>query len=247
MSSLEEKINVTLSIEKLRNSELELHRIPLMGENEIKRKIREGKYDEINISSFDKIAPNLGFFSLPLQTQCLYLAITGIAIYSREAISAGANPDDTFDLSDAMLYSLSELEKPEDIYEIYRIAPVMFAKLVAKLDVNTHSYQLNRILAYISNHIFKKITLKEVAEHTNLSPNYISALFVKEMNISFHDYIQKEKIYLSCNLLKFSDRPISVISSYMGFQTQSHFGVIFKKWMHMTPAEYRKQYFSDVY
>lgn len=54
MSSLEEKINFTLSIEKLRNSELELHRIPLMGENEIKRKIREGKYDEINISPFVK-------------------------------------------------------------------------------------------------------------------------------------------------------------------------------------------------
>jgi len=48
-------------------------------------------------------------------------------------------------------------------------------------------------------------------------------------------------------LLEHTKRPISEISTYLGFQTQSNFGAIFKKWQNMTPTEYRNKNYREVY
>ena len=81
----------------------------------------------------------------------------------------------------------------------------------------------------------------------NMTPNYLSSLFARQTGITIHNYIQREKIDVASRLLKFSDRPISDVSTYMGFQSQSNFSLIFRKWKGMTPSEYRSRYFSEVY
>ena len=175
------------------------------------------------------------------------LVVASITGWSRAAIDGGALPDDVFDLSDALLYTLSHAETIQEIQDVYQLSAVMLAKLVDASKERQPSYQVVQAQNYISCNIHKKITLEDLARQVGLSPHYLSNLFSAEMGISVHNYIQKEKIQVSCHFLENSNRTVSDIAAYMGFQTPSHFTAVFRKWMDMTPTEYRQQKYRKVY
>lgn len=54
------------------------------------------------------------------------------------------------------------------------------------------------------------------------------------------DYVRQTRMEAAANMLKYSDFSIQRIAEYYQFKTQTHFGVIFKKYMGMTPSAYRK-------
>ena len=43
-------------------------------------------------------------------------------------------------------------------------------------------------------------------------------------------------------LLRYTDKPITSISAYLGFSSQSHFSRVFKKYANCLPNEYRKRH-----
>lgn len=67
------------------------------------------------------------------------------------------------------------------------------------------------------------------------------------MVISLHNYIQQEKIEVACNLLEHSPRSVAEIATYMVFQNQSNFASVFRKWKGMSPSEYRKINYREVW
>ncbi|MCD8068467.1 MAG: AraC family transcriptional regulator, partial [Lachnospiraceae bacterium] len=220
---------------------------PMTAENSLMELIREGKYDEIHLSPFSRMDMNLGTMALDPLTQHTYLTVSAISLFSRTAIGAGVRADDAFDLSDALLFFLSYYKTSDEVYEIYQLSAVMFAKQVHQTKEKKPSYQTERVLNYIARNIYRKITIQDVADYVGLAPNYLCRLFSKEMGISLYQYIQREKITISCNLLRYTDRSISDIATYMGFQTQSNFTAVFRKWQNMTPTQYREENYRETY
>lgn len=243
----EKDILTLINVAKLKQSETDFRRIPMEAEQTLMNQIREGKYKDIHVAHFDRLNTNLGTMAMNPLTQCTFFIVSAVALFSRTAIEGGAAPDDAFDLSDALLFALSYCKNLDELSEIYSLSAVMFAKLVAAAKNTRRSVQVERILNYISRNIYRKITLEELADYVSLSPNYMCSLFSHEMGLSIHNYIQREKINVACNLLKFSDRSISDVSSYMGFQTQSNFASVFKKWMHISPSEFREVNHKEVF
>ena len=78
-----------------------------------------------------------------------------------------------------------------------------------------------------------------------MNPSYLSRFFSEKEGITLQQYIQREKIRTASNLLKYSDRSIADIAQYMGFQSQSSFSRVFKRWQAVTPLEYRDHNFQD--
>lgn len=247
MAISEKEINMLITTCRLMYSEFDLQRIPMDVEDELKDKIRQGKYKEIHLQPFSKISNNLGFMANNPITLYTYLVVGSIACWSRVAIEGGALPDNIFDLSDALLYILSCCRTTDEIHEIYQLAATMLAKQVYMQKQKKPSYQVIRVQNYIARNIFKKISLDEIAEYIDLSSNYLCNLFSKEMGMSLHNYIQREKVSTSCNLLMHTQRSISDIATYMGYQTQSNFTTVFRKWKGMTPTEFREQNYREVY
>ena len=60
--------------------------------------------------------------------------------------------------------------------------------------------------------------------------------------MQIQEYIQKTRVERAANLLKYSEASLTEISDYVCFNSQSHFGSVFKKYMNMTPGEYRNRY-----
>lgn len=56
------------------------------------------------------------------------------------------------------------------------------------------------------------------------------------------DFILKEKTEEAKRLLRYTDKPITSISAYLGFSSQSHFSRTFKKYTGSLPNEYRKRH-----
>ncbi len=98
---------------------------------------------------------------------------------------------------------------------------------------------LENALRYIDMHYAENIRLDEVARHIGLNPSYFSTIFKREMHIGFSQYIMKKKIEEACRLLKTTNYPLVDISNELGFDNQSYFSRSFKKFMGVSPNQYR--------
>lgn len=92
---------------------------------------------------------------------------------------------------------------------------------------------------YIFKNIDKRILLQDVADHINISPNYLSALFKKQYNQNFVDYVNMEKMKRACELIQGNKYLIYEISYMLGFENAYYFTKVFKRHIGCTPTEYQ--------
>ena len=109
----------------------------------------------------------------------------------------------------------------------------------AQMPVSTDGIIQNAI-RFIQQNVCEHITAKDVAEHTGFSRSYFSTYFKKELGFSVNAFIMRCKMEEAKQLLKYTDKSVSVISSYLCFSSQSHFQTAFKKQFGVTPLHYRK-------
>lgn len=242
-----EEVEHLLSKYKLDNSEKNLNRLPMERELELLNLVRQGKYHEIQIKTFQELESNLGKIAGNPKKQYEYYTVAGITLICRAAIEGGMKPDDAYDLSDVLLQELEQAKTIAQMHEIFELTAVTFAKAVFYSKRQDSSYVIEQCKMYISNQIFTKISIESISGYVGLNPKYLSRLFAEKENITLHDYIQREKMNVACNLLKYSDRTVLEIAQYMGYQSQSNFGVIFRKWKQMTPTEYRNRNYQETY
>jgi YesN/AraC family two-component response regulator len=106
--------------------------------------------------------------------------------------------------------------------------------------IPTKSGELTKkAIRYISKNYASNITLNDVAEQVHLNPAYFSSLFKQSTGSSFKEYLNMVRIEESKRLLSNTDYSIMDISQAVGFEDQSYFTKIFKKYTGLTPREYR--------
>ena len=94
----------------------------------------------------------------------------------------------------------------------------------------------------IQDHIDTSISLKEISKGLDIHPAYLSREFSKYFdNLSFGEYIRKQRIEKAVEYLKNSNYPLTKIAYLTGFSDQSHFTRIFKKFIGVNPLVYRKK------
>lgn len=93
---------------------------------------------------------------------------------------------------------------------------------------------------YICENIDKRIILQEAAGKVYLSPGYLSSVFKKHCGESFVDFVNRCKVEKACELLKREELLIGQVGDLLSFENAYYFAKIFKKYMAMTPSEYRE-------
>ena len=94
---------------------------------------------------------------------------------------------------------------------------------------------------YIHEHIHERIFLQDIADTFGISPNYLSQLFKKHMNVGISEYITSQKIDESKKLLKETNLKIYEISDRLGFESSFYFSKVFKKTTGVSPKDYRNR------
>ena len=97
-----------------------------------------------------------------------------------------------------------------------------------------------RVLAYIEAHLNESITLEELAQVADISPNYLIAVFRKSIGMTPHKYIVQTRIERASALLKEKKLSLLEIAQQCGFQDQSQFTTVFRRYAGVTPGLFRR-------
>lgn len=96
-------------------------------------------------------------------------------------------------------------------------------------------------LTYIREHLSQHLTLETLAGNCSLSVSHYKKKFRDQMGISPRNYINREKIQASKNLL-LSGQSVTDTAMQMGFDTSSYFANVFRRYMAVSPSEYVKNH-----
>ena len=99
---------------------------------------------------------------------------------------------------------------------------------------------MQKILTYCAQHFTEEITLEILSRELFLNKYYISHLFRKRMEISFHDFLSFLRVNRACELLEKNDS-ITDVALNSGFSSVRTFNRVFREVMEMTPLQYRKK------
>ena len=176
-------------------------------------------------------------------THSKYLGVVLITLATRTAMENGVPPIQVYQTSDSLINKIDHCKNEQDVFAIYMEVSTMFSALIkdAQNKVRYSNY-VEQCKQYMDHNYREPLTLDILAEYTGLNGTYLSHLFSQLEGITIWEYLNKTRVERAQNLLKYSDQPIIAISDYVGFQSQSYFGKIFKKYTGMTPAKFRTRY-----
>lgn len=139
------------------------------------------------------------------------------------------------------------LTKPTNTRELFSIVDSIKKELDSKIEElyfieSSHpNLIISRAIEYLENNYSKKLSLKEISEELFVSPNYLSRLFKKEMDINLFDYLQEYRLEKAKELLNNLNYKVYEISEMVGYGDTKYFSNIFKKAFNITPIEYRNR------
>ncbi|MCR5807336.1 MAG: helix-turn-helix domain-containing protein [Oscillospiraceae bacterium] len=172
----------------------------------------------------------------------LYFVISS-AVAVRTAIKAGMDSYDAFTWNRKFVRECDGLTEKDKISALrYRMLQ-FFTNEVRKIRMGTSPSKLVIDTAnYIREHISETIRTDQIAEALYLSRSHLSRKFKSEAGMTLSDFIIFEKAEEAKRMLRYTEKPISDISSDLGFSSQSHLIRVFRKLEGITPKEYRNKF-----
>ncbi len=213
----------------------------LMYEKRLFQYISEGRKDEfLKVYKLSPEKGEVGVLSKKSQLRnSKNLAITAITLATRAAMDGGLHYEIAYTLSDLYIQNLEELQDIKSVDAFMEQALSDFADRVRKHKQQKYSKPINRCLNYIYTNLYEDLTLTTLSNLVEMHPNYLSALFKKEVGISIAEYIHQTKIDEAKSLLTFTDYSLLKISTILNFHDQSYFTKVFKKYVGVTPKKYK--------
>lgn len=95
---------------------------------------------------------------------------------------------------------------------------------------------------YVLNNIEAHVSLQEAADFVGVSVGYLSTIFKREYGQNFIEFANRTKIEHACSLLEEKDLLITEIAYRLGYENAYYFSKVFRKYMGVSPADYRKKY-----
>lgn len=250
--SLQEKLNEAMTrqdADRIFSNNLPEQNILLHNTYDLERNIMNliRKGDSVSLSKLLKNSSgfNIGMMADHPLRQSKNTFIVIVTLASRSAIQGGMDPDDAFTLSDEYI---QKCELLNDFYQINNLRYLMmmdFTKRVNQLQEGSQTSQLvAAVTNYINHHISEPITVEAMSKEFFMSRSYLSKRFKAESNITLTDFILSKKTEEAKRLLRYTNNSLTAISLYLGFSSPGHFSRVFRKYVSITPNEYRKKYIN---
>lgn len=114
-----------------------------------------------------------------------------------------------------------------------------YCLLTKEHSLSQYSPIIKQALTFIDLNLSSNLTVKKVALEVNLSPDYLTRLFKKELGVTVITYINQKRIYRSLKLLKTTNLSIEEIGDLIGLSNTSYFYTLFKREIGISPKQYR--------
>ncbi|PIF45133.1 AraC-like DNA-binding protein [Chryseobacterium sp. 52] len=167
--------------------------------------------------------------------------------------NTGLNINDEKDKSHVKkLFEILLLEKgqPSDYSEtltantLSSILTIISSKLILSEDFQKkNDSKFLDIIKHINQHIIDddKVSILYLSEKFNISKKYFSEYFKRNSNESLKEYIQKTKLQIAINRIKYTQSPLQEIAWSLGFTDGSHLNKALKKHFGTNSSTLRKE------
>lgn len=175
-------------------------------------------------------------------TEMIRTRVTELLVaMSRAAIRGGAASGRILEANHRYLGQLRQIGRQEEMTRWLAGVLNQFTALVFTPSDSKHKNAIRRALEYIRANYAQKLTLADVADYAGYSSAYFSRVFREEQGCTFREYLNELRVEKSKPMLLSDIHSIAEISALVGFEDQSYFGKVFRKFTGVTPDRYRKR------
>lgn len=229
---------ISESIQRYKDGTIQKESYPYEKEKELIARVKQGDVSEANAVLNDLLGYVL--FSQGNSLEAVKpRAIELCSLLSRTAIEGGAPTDSILKLNNHFLQNLQQINSMDTLCHKLQEIVETFSESMFNYIPSRNSEIIKKAMLYISEHFNMPLTLEEVADHVHLHPSYFSTLFKSSTGSSFKEYLNMVRIEESKRLLANTDFSIIDIAVATGFEDQSYFSKVFKKYTGLTPKQYR--------
>lgn len=101
-------------------------------------------------------------------------------------------------------------------------------------------WRLKRAIDYVEAHLDEPVKLAQLATSAGLSRMHFAAQFRAATGLRPHEYLLRRRIERAQDMLSGADMPVVEIALSVGFQAQSHFTTVFKRFTGQSPLAWRQ-------
>ena len=166
--------------------------------------------------------------------------IVTATLVSRAAIHGGMDAEDALTLSDAYIRKCEMSTGAEAITNLQYRMILDYTERVEKIRIGDDRSELvSKVANYVRHHLSDSITTGDIAKSLFMSRSRLSTCFKSKTGVGVAEFVVKQKIDEAKRLLRYSRKSAADIAFYLGFSSQSHFIRVFRKYVSLTPNEYR--------
>lgn len=100
---------------------------------------------------------------------------------------------------------------------------------------------VTQAIDYIHQHLGEELSRHAVASQVYLNPDYLDRIFKRVIGVSVNRYIFQERMNKARQLLESTEENITDIALTVGYNSISNFSMLFKKYIGLSPNEFRKR------
>lgn len=232
-------ISAILYYEQIREMERTFYHYPMETEAQLMNHVKSGDYESAVIVLDELYQQNVGSHGLtPELGKCLFFDLLSTMLKVTNALK----------IDEKLLFK----DTPDPVKNILNSpsAEVMMVKIKAMCRVICESVRiarteqnerlLERIMRHIQEHYGDNgLSLTSIADHFNMSPQYISGFFKKQQGKNLTDFVVEIRMQAAKRLLADPTQTVLQVAQRVGYATDIGFIRVFKKMEGVTPGKYR--------
>lgn len=127
------------------------------------------------------------------------------------------------------------------LYEIIRFLSEQFEEIMGAMGGSSKDAVLNDVLFYIDHNFKNNLKLEAIASLFGYNSAYLGKIFTKWVGESFNSYVDHKRIDYSKQLLLENKLKVYEIAEQAGYKNVDYFHKKFKKYVGISPVEFRKK------
>jgi YesN/AraC family two-component response regulator len=171
-----------------------------------------------------------------VRTKTLWLFAMILRTSAERDREINSTQDDNLDI-------INRLSGANDFDELSSVSLSLIRQITGNMISRVYkgtSQLITDALRFIHQNYQEPLSLQAVSGKLHVNSSYFSSLFRQEIGITFTDYLNQLRVGQACHLLTDTDLRIVEVAAAVGYDDQSYFTRVFRKYKGITPGTYRK-------
>lgn len=136
---------------------------------------------------------------------------------------------------------IKQIDEKYYLYQIVLFFTEQFEMIMRSIGSPSSNGIMEDITHYIEHNYMDNIKLETIAPLFGYNSSYLGKIFTKRVGIGFNAFVDQIRINQSKDLLTKTDLKVYEIAEKVGYRNVDYFHTKFKKYVKLSPAEYRRK------